>query len=108
LILNPESGPVVLQPDFSKLKVVGLTHDLAESYAPINITVFYAGQYGTAQAISDDHRLDQGREGVEGRLGDHPASPTGASRRALSSPDANGDRVSLPAKSALSPVRRMS
>ena len=33
------SGPVVLQPDFSKLKVVGLTHDLAESYAPINITV---------------------------------------------------------------------
>src|SRR5260370_38416546 len=41
------SGPVVLQPDFSKLKVVGLTHDLAESYAPINITVSYAGQYGT-------------------------------------------------------------
>jgi hypothetical protein len=27
------SGPVMLQPDFSKLKVVGLTHDLAESYA---------------------------------------------------------------------------
>jgi hypothetical protein len=23
------SGPVMLQPDFSKLKVVGLTHDLA-------------------------------------------------------------------------------
>jgi hypothetical protein len=41
------SGPVVLQPDFSKLKVVGLTHDLAESYAPINITVSYAGQDGT-------------------------------------------------------------
>jgi len=30
-----------------------------------------------AQAISDDHRLDQGREGPDGR-------PTGASRRALS------------------------
>jgi hypothetical protein len=41
------SGPVVLQPDFSKLKVVGLTHDLAESYAPINITVSFAGQDGT-------------------------------------------------------------
>jgi hypothetical protein len=41
------SGPVVLQPDLSKLKVVGLTHDLAESYAPMNITVSYAGQDGT-------------------------------------------------------------
>ena len=41
------SGPVVLQPDFSKLKVVDLTHDLAESYAPMNITVSYAGQDGT-------------------------------------------------------------
>jgi hypothetical protein len=41
------SGPVVLQPDSSKLKVVGLTHDLAESYAPMNITVSYAGQDGT-------------------------------------------------------------
>jgi hypothetical protein len=41
------SGPVVLQPDFSKLKVVGLTHDLAESYAPMNITVSYAGQDGS-------------------------------------------------------------
>jgi hypothetical protein len=40
------SGPVVLQPDYSKLKVVGLTHDLAESYAPMNITVSYAGQDG--------------------------------------------------------------
>jgi hypothetical protein len=41
------SGPVVLQPDFSRLKVVGLTHDLAESYVPMNITVSYAGQDGT-------------------------------------------------------------
>ena len=40
------SGPVVLAPDFSKLKVVGLTHELAESYAPMNITVSYAGQDG--------------------------------------------------------------
>ncbi|KAA0688104.1 hypothetical protein DTW90_32340 [Neorhizobium sp. P12A] len=41
------SGPVVLTPDLSKLKVVGLTPDIAESYAPMNITVSYAGQDGT-------------------------------------------------------------
>ena len=41
------SGPVVLEPDFAKLKVVGLTRDMAESYAPLNITVSYAGQDGT-------------------------------------------------------------
>jgi hypothetical protein len=41
------SGPVVLQPDYSKVKVVGLTPDVAQSYAPVNITVSYAGQDGT-------------------------------------------------------------
>ena len=41
------SGPVVLAPDFSKLRVVGLTRDMAESYAPVTITVSYAGQDGT-------------------------------------------------------------
>jgi hypothetical protein len=41
------SGPVVLTPDLSRLKVVGLTRDVAESYAPMNITVSYAGQDGT-------------------------------------------------------------
>jgi hypothetical protein len=41
------SGPVVLAPDFSKLKVVGLTRDVAESYVPMTITVSYAGQDGT-------------------------------------------------------------
>ena len=41
------SGPVVLEPDYSKLKVVGLTPDVAEFYAPMNITVSYAGQDGT-------------------------------------------------------------
>jgi hypothetical protein len=41
------SGPVVLAPDFSRLKVVGLTHEVAQSYAPITITVSYAGQDGT-------------------------------------------------------------
>ena len=41
------SGPVVLTPDLAKFKVVGLTRELAESYAPVNITVSYAGQDGT-------------------------------------------------------------
>jgi hypothetical protein len=41
------SGPVVLQPDLTRFRVVGLTHDLAESYAPLTITVSYAGQDGT-------------------------------------------------------------
>ena len=43
------SGPVILQPDFSKLKVVGLTDSVAETYAPMTITVSYAGQDGTAK-----------------------------------------------------------
>ncbi len=43
------SGPVLLEPDYSKLRVVGLTHDVAESYVPMNITVSYAGQDGTAK-----------------------------------------------------------
>ncbi|MBV8651783.1 MAG: hypothetical protein JO255_09980 [Alphaproteobacteria bacterium] len=41
------SGPVILAPDMSKLKIVGLTRDVAESYAPVTITVSYAGQDGT-------------------------------------------------------------
>jgi hypothetical protein len=41
------SGPVVLAPDLSKLRVVGLTRELAESYVPMMITVSYAGQDGT-------------------------------------------------------------
>jgi hypothetical protein len=41
------SGPVVLTADLSRLKVVGLTPDVAESYAPLTITVSYAGQDGT-------------------------------------------------------------
>ena len=41
------SGPVVLAPDLSKLRVVGLTRELAESYVPLTITVSYAGQDGT-------------------------------------------------------------
>ena len=41
------SGPVVLTPDLPKLRVVGLTSEMAESYVPVTITVSYAGQDGT-------------------------------------------------------------
>jgi hypothetical protein len=41
------SGPVVLTPDLSKLRVVGLMREMAESYVPLSITVSYAGQDGT-------------------------------------------------------------
>ena len=41
------SGGVVLAPDLSRLKVTGRTDTWAESYAPVNITVSYAGQDGT-------------------------------------------------------------
>jgi hypothetical protein len=37
----------VLEPEYSKLKAVGLTRDAVESYVPTNITVSYAGQDGT-------------------------------------------------------------
>lgn len=56
------SGPVVLQPDFSRLRVVGLTRDVAESYAPMTITVSYAGQDGTPKPflmIIDWIRVDK-------------------------------------------------
>jgi hypothetical protein len=42
-----DSGPVVLKPDLSRLKVVTLSSNIAESYDPLEITVSYAGQDGT-------------------------------------------------------------
>ncbi len=38
------SGPVVLEPDYSKLKVVGLTRDVAESYVPMNTRCHMRGR----------------------------------------------------------------
>jgi hypothetical protein len=38
------SGPVTLYPDFSKLKAVGISSDVAETYVPLKITVSYGGQ----------------------------------------------------------------
>jgi hypothetical protein len=38
------SGPVTLYPDFSKLKAVGISSDVAETYIPLKIAVPYGGQ----------------------------------------------------------------
>jgi hypothetical protein len=46
-LANRHDLQALLAPDYSRLKVVGLTRDVAESYAPMNITVSYAGQDGT-------------------------------------------------------------
>jgi len=37
-------GPFRIDPDYAGEKVVGLTADVAETYAPVRITVAYAGQ----------------------------------------------------------------
>lgn len=37
-------GPFRIDPDYAGEKVVGLTPDVAETYAPVRITVAYAGQ----------------------------------------------------------------
>jgi hypothetical protein len=39
-----KAGPFRIDPDNSKEKVVALSHDVAETYVPVNITVAYAGQ----------------------------------------------------------------
>jgi hypothetical protein len=40
-------GTFVMDPDYTRLKVVGITRDVAETYVPLNISVAYAGQTGT-------------------------------------------------------------
>jgi len=37
-------GVFVMEPDYSRVKTVSLTKDVAETYAPLNISVGYAGQ----------------------------------------------------------------
>ena len=39
-----KAGPFTIDPDYDKEKVTGLSHDVAETYAPVKITVAYAGQ----------------------------------------------------------------
>ena len=37
-------GTFVMAPDYARVKTVGLTTDVAETYAPLDITVAYGGQ----------------------------------------------------------------
>jgi hypothetical protein len=41
------SGTFVMAPDYARVKTVGLTADVAVTYAPLNISVAYAGQTPT-------------------------------------------------------------
>lgn len=41
------AGPFHIDPDYERVKVVGVTPDVAETYAPVKITVAYAGQTPT-------------------------------------------------------------
>jgi hypothetical protein len=38
------AGVFVMNPDYARVKTVGLTADVAETYAPLSIAVAYAGQ----------------------------------------------------------------
>jgi hypothetical protein len=39
-----KAGPFEIEPEYDKEKVVALSHDVAETYVPVSITVAYAGQ----------------------------------------------------------------
>jgi hypothetical protein len=41
------AGPFQIDPDYERVKVVGIATDVAETYAPVKITVAYAGQTPT-------------------------------------------------------------
>jgi hypothetical protein len=41
------AGPFRIDPDYERVKVVGIAPDVAETYAPVKITVAYAGQTPT-------------------------------------------------------------
>jgi hypothetical protein len=43
-IRDISEGPFRIEPDYARVKTVGLTHDVAETYAPVHITAAYAGQ----------------------------------------------------------------
>src|ERR1700740_3315512 len=59
------SGPVVLEPDYSKLKVVSLTRDVAESYVPM-IRCQRLGQQ-TPLSPGEPHKVCFPTKGAQGR-----------------------------------------
>ena len=42
-----KAGPFHIDPDYERVKVVGIVPDVAETYAPVKITVAYGGQTPT-------------------------------------------------------------
>ena len=83
------SGPVVLEPDYSKLKVVGLTRDVAEVLRADEHQGVICGAGWNSQAVLDDHQLASRREGLENRFRDHSAGAAGTRREGLGAPSLN-------------------
>jgi hypothetical protein len=53
-------GTFRMTPDYASEKVVLLSHDVAQTYAPLQISVGYAGQSGTPKPFFDDCRVGSG------------------------------------------------
>ena len=77
------SGPVVLEPDYSKLRVVGLTRDVAEVLRADEHHGLLCKAGWNSQAVSHDHQLASRREGLEGRFRNHSAGAARARRKKL-------------------------
>lgn len=79
------SGPAIIQPDYSKLKVVGVTKDVAGILCTGDNHGVLCGPGRNSQTISLDSHLDECWEGMESGLGDHPASSARACGQKLGS-----------------------
>ncbi|MET4774693.1 hypothetical protein ABIA28_006907 [Bradyrhizobium elkanii] len=77
------SGPVVLEPDYSKLKVVGLTRDVADVLRADEHHGLLCGTGWNGQAVSNDHQLASRRKGLEDRVRNHSAGAARTRREGL-------------------------
>ena len=76
------SGPVELVPDMAKLKIVGLTPDVAEFIRPTQHHRLVCGAGRDTQTVSADYQLAQGRGRLEDSFRDHSArSSVGGTER---------------------------
>ncbi len=77
------SGPVVLEPDYSRLKVVGLRRGVLRADEHHSLI---CGTGWNSQAVSDDHRLASHRGGLEDRFRNHSAGAAGTRHEGLGAP----------------------
>ena len=77
------SGPVVLEPDYSKLKVVGLTPRRRRVLRADEHHGLLCGAGWNSQTVSNDHQLASRREGLEGGFRNHSAGAARIRREGL-------------------------